>query len=76
MPLFKFQEGGLVFPNLHSLFLLRNKTGCGRKLLMKYNGPFKIIQKLSAVFYQLWVYESYRIPDSFPAAGENSKSIR
>ena len=47
----EFQEGDLVLPNPHSLSLLRNKTGCGRKLLMKYNGPFEIIQKISAVSY-------------------------
>ena len=49
----EFQEGDLVLLNPHSLSLLRNETGCGRKLLMKYNRPFKIDQKLSAVSYQL-----------------------
>ena len=48
----EFQEGDLVLLNLHSLSLLRNETGHGRKLLIKYDGPFKIIQKLSAVSYQ------------------------
>ena len=47
----EFQEGDLVLLNLHSLSLLRNETGRGRKLLMKYDGPFEIIQKLSAVSY-------------------------
>ena len=28
---------------------------------MKYDGPFEIIQKLSAVSYQLRMHESYRI---------------
>ena len=28
---------------------------------MKYNGPFEIIQKLSAVSYRLWMPESYKI---------------
>jgi hypothetical protein len=49
----KFNEGDLVLLNPHSLSLLRNETGCGKKLLMKYDGPFEIIQKLSAVSYQL-----------------------
>ena len=40
----EFQEGDLVLLNPHSLSLLRNETGRGRKLLMKYDGPFKIIQ--------------------------------
>ena len=47
--------------NPHSLSLLRNETGRGRKLLMKYNGPFEIIQKLSAVSYQLRMPQSYGI---------------
>ena len=45
----EFQEGDLVLLNPHSLSLLRNETGRGRKLLMKYDGPFEIIQKLNAV---------------------------
>ena len=57
----KFQEGDLVLLNPHSLSLLRNKTGCGRKLLMKYDGPFEIIQKLSAVSYRLRMPQSYGI---------------
>ena len=57
----EFQEGDLVLLNPHSLFLLRNETGRGRKLLMKYDGPFEIIQKLSAVFYRLRMLESYGI---------------
>ena len=47
--------------NPHSLSLLRKETGHGRKLLMKYNGPFEIIQKLSAVSYRLRMPQSYRI---------------
>ena len=49
----EFQEGDVVLLNPHSLSLLRNETGHGRKLLMKYDGPFEIIQKLSAVSYRL-----------------------
>jgi len=49
----EFDEGDLVLLNPHSLSLLRNETGCGKKLLMKYDGPFEVIQKLSAVSYRL-----------------------
>ena len=57
----EFQEGDLVLLNPHSLSLLRNETGHGRKLLMKYDGPFEIIQKLSAVSYWLRMPQSYGI---------------
>ena len=57
----EFQEGDLVLLNPHSLSLLRNERGHGRKLLMKYDRPFEIIQKLSAVSYWLQMPESYRI---------------
>ena len=57
----EFQEGDLVLLNPHSLSLLRNETGCGRKLLMKYDGPFEIVQKLSTVSYRLRMPQSYGI---------------
>jgi hypothetical protein len=57
----EFNEGDLVLLNPHSLSLLRNETGRGKKLLMKYDGPFEIIQKLSAVSYRLRMPESYGI---------------
>ena len=57
----EFQEGDLVLLNPHSLSLLRNETQCGRKLLMKYNRHFEIIQKLSAISYWLRMPESYGI---------------
>ena len=57
----EFDEGDLVILNPHSLSLLRYETGCGKKLLMKYNGPFEVIQKLSAVFYRLQMPKSYGI---------------
>ena len=47
----KFNRGDLVLLNPHSLSLLRNESGRGRKLLMKYDGPFEVIQKLSPVSY-------------------------
>ena len=49
----EFDEGDLVLLNPHSLSLLRNETGHGKKLLMKYDSSFEIIQKLSAVSYRL-----------------------
>lgn len=42
-----------------TLELLRKEKGRGKKLLMKYDGPFEIIRKLSPVSYQL------RLPDSY-----------
>jgi hypothetical protein len=57
----EFEEGGQVVLNPHSLSLLRNEEGRGRKLLMKYDGPFEIIRKLSPVTYQLRLPVSYGI---------------
>jgi hypothetical protein len=54
-------EGDLVVLNPHSLDLLRNEKGRGKKLLMKYDGPFEIIRKLSPVIYQLRLPASYGI---------------
>jgi hypothetical protein len=56
-----FSEGDLVFLNPHSLSSLRREKGRGRKSLMKYDGPFKVIQRLSPVSYQLWMPASYGI---------------
>ena len=47
----EFSEGDLVLLNPHSLSLLKSEKGCGRKLLMKYDGPFEVIKKLSPVSY-------------------------
>jgi len=49
----EFSEGDSVLLNPHSLSLLRNEKGRGKKLLMKYDRPFKVIQKLSPVSYRL-----------------------
>ena len=51
----EFSEGDSVLLNLHSLSLLRSEKGRGKKLLMKYDRPFEVIQKLSPVSYQLWM---------------------
>src|SRR6202050_4348650 len=40
---FEFDIGDLVLLNPHSLSLLRNESGWGKKLLMKYDRPFKVI---------------------------------
>ena len=58
---FEFEEGEKVLINPHSLSLLRTKKGRGRKLLMKYDGPFKIIKKISPVSYRLRMPTSYGI---------------
>jgi hypothetical protein len=55
----EFNEGDLVVLNPHSLELLKNVKGRGKKLLMRYEGPFEIIQKLSPVAYRI------RMPASF-----------
>ena len=49
----EFEEGDLVLLNPHSLSLLKSKKGQGRKLLMKYDGPFEIIHKISPVSISL-----------------------
>jgi hypothetical protein len=57
----EFEEGEFVVLNPHSLNLLREEKGRGKKLLMKYDGPFEIIRKLSPVTYQLRLPVSYGI---------------
>lgn len=47
--------------NPHSLDLLRQEKGRGRKLLMKYDGPFEIMHKVSPVAYRLRLPVSYGI---------------
>ncbi|HXP49451.1 MAG TPA: hypothetical protein VN922_05840, partial [Bacteroidia bacterium] len=57
--IYEFKIGDLVVINPHSLNLLKSVKGKGEKLLMKYEGPFEIIQKLSPTAYRL------RMPASF-----------
>lgn len=57
----EFEEGDLVVLNPHSLRLLRNEKGRGKKLLMKYDGPFEVIRKLSPITYQIKLPVSYGI---------------
>ena len=58
---YEFEEGDLVLINPHSLSLLKSEKGRGKKLLMKYDGPFKIIKKISPVSYRLQMPASYGI---------------
>ena len=58
---FEFEEGEMVVINPHSLSLLRTEKGRGKKLLMKYDGPFEIIKKISPVSYRLKMPASYGI---------------
>jgi len=57
----EFKEGDMVLLNPHSLQLLRNEKGRGQKLLMKYDGPFEVLRKLSPVTYQIRLPISYGI---------------
>ena len=45
--------------NPHFLSLLQSEKGLGRKLQMKYDGPFEILQKYSPVTYRLHLLSSY-----------------
>lgn len=55
----EFEVGDLVLVNLHSLNLLQNFKGRGRKLLPRFDGPFEVLEKISPVAYRL------RLPASF-----------
>jgi hypothetical protein len=57
----EFEIGDQVVINPHSLRLLRNEKGLGKKLLLKYDGPFEINGKLSPVTYRLRLPVSYGI---------------
>jgi transposase InsO family protein len=56
----EFEPGDTVLINPHSLGLLKTEKGRGRKLLMKYDGPFEILEKISPITYRL------RLPASYP----------
>lgn len=57
----EFEEGDLVLINPHSMQLTRDLEGKGRKLLPKYDVPFKILQKISGITYRLRTPSSYKI---------------
>jgi hypothetical protein len=56
---YEFEVGDTVLINPHSLRLLRAEKGRGRKLPMKYDGPFEILQKLGPATYRLHMPASY-----------------
>lgn len=49
----EFEEGDKVVINRRNLGLLRDEKGRGEKFLAKYEGPFEIMKKVSAVAYRL-----------------------
>lgn len=57
----EFEEGDLVLLNPHSMKMVKDLKGKGKKLLPKYDGPFEILRKLSPVTYYLRLPGSYKI---------------
>ena len=55
----EFEKGDKVVINRKNLGLLRNEKGRGDKLLARYEGPFEIMEKISAVAYRLRMPASY-----------------
>ena len=55
----EFEVGDRVLINPHSLNLLHAEKGKGRKLFMRYEGPFEILQKLGPATYRLRMPASY-----------------
>jgi transposase InsO family protein len=53
------QVGDKVLINPHSLELLRKEKGKGRKLQMKFDGPFEVLERLSPITYRLRLPASY-----------------
>lgn len=57
----EFEVGDKVLINQRKTGLLRNVKGRGEKLLILYEGPFEITQKISKVAYRLRMPASYGI---------------
>ena len=57
----EFNVGDSVLLNPHSLNLLRSEKRRRRKLLMKYDSPFEILQRLGPTTYRLRLPTSYGI---------------
>jgi hypothetical protein len=56
-----FEPGDQVLINPHTLRLLRQQKGKGTKLLMHYDGPFTVKERVSDVSYRLEIPSSYKI---------------
>ncbi|KIJ31324.1 hypothetical protein M422DRAFT_82514, partial [Sphaerobolus stellatus SS14] len=56
-----FETGDLVLVNPHSLELLRKVKGRGKKLQMKYDRPFEVMEWISPITYRLHIPDSYGI---------------
>ena len=65
---YEFNQGDLVLIDPHSLELLETKKGRGKKLLMKYDGPFEVQQKITPMTYWLWMLASYGLHPIFNIA--------
>ena len=55
----EFKEGDKVVINRQNLGLLKEEKGRGNKFLARYEGPFEIMKKISAVAYRLRMPASY-----------------
>jgi hypothetical protein len=56
----EFEVGDWVLIDPHSMRLLGDESGQGKKLMMKYEGPFEIQDKLSPVTYRLRLSSNYK----------------
>jgi hypothetical protein len=50
---YEFEEGDMDLIKAHPLSLWKCETGRGRHLLIKYDGPLKLINKMRPVSYGL-----------------------
>ena len=55
----EFKEGDKVVINRQNLGLLKEEKGRGNKFLARYEGPFEVMKKISAVAYRLRMPASY-----------------
>lgn len=55
----QFEEGDWVVLNQNTLGILDREKGNGKKFLIKYDGPFQILEKLSPVAYRIRLPASY-----------------
>ena len=57
----EFKEEDWVLINPHSLEMLRYKKGLRRKLQVKYDGPFEVLEQIIPITYWLPMPASYGI---------------